>query len=51
MCEVDVTPGAYIFLFRLLHKESFSIVTQLHVKIHCLTIDFYINLREKQSMI
>ena len=35
----------YIFLFGLLHKESLPIVTQFHVKIHCIAIDFYVNLR------
>lgn len=34
----------YKLFFCFLHKESFSIVTQFHMKINCFSINFNINL-------
>lgn len=42
---VGCDPTTYILLFSLLHKESFPVVPQLHVKIHRIAIDFYVDLR------
>ena len=37
-------PRTYILLFRFLYKEGFPVVTQLHVEIHSVAIDLYVNL-------
>ena len=37
-------PRTYILLFCFLDKESFPVVAQLHVEIHSVAIDLYVNL-------
>lgn len=40
----------YILLLGFLHKEGFSIISKLHVKIHRLPVDLYVNLKELQRI-
>lgn len=36
----------YILLLRLLDKKGFSVVTELHVQVDWLSVDFNVNLEE-----
>lgn len=40
----------YVLLLSFLHKEGFSIISQLHVEIHRLPVDLYVNLKEVQRI-
>lgn len=47
-CELGNT---YVLLLSFLHKEGFSIISQLHVEIHRLPVDLYVNLKEVQRIL
>ncbi len=40
----------YVQLLSFLHKEGFSIISQLHMEIHRLPVDLYVNLKELQRI-
>lgn len=46
-CELEDT---YVLLLSFLHKEGFSIISQLHMEIHRLPVDLYVNLKELQRI-
>lgn len=39
----------YLIVISLLNKKCFSVISQFHVQIHGFPVDFYVNLKEKQT--